>query len=165
MGLQDVKLSEKLQIDSTKSHASINHKQSEAERVVKKQQGVLRRGASPASPETDEAKGKRDQRPRDPQYKKQTKCMRSGSAMENHLRLKCPARDDTCVRCYKRGHFVKVCLSTPKKFGAIAADDPEEQDEIDSDDDGFFLEGIENWKHSSENESLEWRGQSEWRDD
>ena len=66
-----------------------------------------------------------------------------------------PARDDTCVRCYKRGHFVKVCLSTPKKFGAIAADDPKEQDEIDSDDDGFFLEGIENWKHSPKTESLE----------
>lgn len=99
--------------------------------------------------------GKRDQRPRDLQYKKQTKCKRCGSTLENHLRLKCPARDDTCVRCYKRGHFVKVCLSTPKKFGAIAADDPEEQDEIDSDDDGFFLEGIENWKHSPKTEPLE----------
>ena len=99
--------------------------------------------------------GKRDQRPRDLQYKKQTKCMRCGSTLENHLRLKCPARDDTCVRCYKRGHCVKVCLSTPKKFGAIAADDPEEQDEIDSDDDGFFLEGIENWKHSPKTEPLE----------
>lgn len=91
--------------------------------------------------------------------------MRCGSTLENHLRLKCPARDDTCVRCYKRGHFVKVCLSTPKKFGAIAADDPEEQDEIDSDDDGFFLEGIENWKHSPKTEPLEWRGKSEWCDD
>ena len=58
-----------------------------------------------------------------------------------------------------------LSLSTQKKVGAIAADDPEEQDEIDSDDDCFFLEGIENWKHSPENESLEWRGQSEWRDD
>ena len=65
--------------------------------------------------------------------------MRCGSTLENHLRLKCPARDDTCVRCYKRGHFVKVCLSTPKKVGVIAADDPEEQDEIDSDDDGQTL--------------------------
>ena len=89
------------------------------------------------------------------QYKKQTKCMRCGSTLENHWRLKCPARDDTGVICYKRGHFVKVCLSTPKKFGAIAADDPKEQDEIDSDDDGFFLEGIENWKHSPKTESLE----------
>ena len=60
----------------------------------------------------------------DPQDKKQTKCMRCGSTSENHLRLKCPSRDTTCVICYKRGHFVKVCLSTPKKVGAMAADDP-----------------------------------------
>lgn len=136
-------------------HASINTNKARQNESVKKQQGILRRGVSPASPETDEAKGKRDQRPRDPQYKKQTKCMRCGSTLENHLRLKCPARDDTCVRCYKRGHFVKVGLSTQKKVGAIATEDPEEQDQIGSDDDGFFLEGIENWKHSPENESLE----------
>lgn len=38
---------------------------------------------------------------------------------------------------------MKVCLLTRKKVGTIAADDPEEQDEIDTDD-GFFLGVIEN---------------------
>ena len=70
--------------------------------------------------------------------------MRRGSTSENHLRLKCPARDATWMKCNKRGRFAKVCLSTPKKVGAIAADDPEKQDEIDSDDDGFFLGAIGN---------------------
>lgn len=49
---------------------------------------------------------------------------------------------------------MKVCLSGPKTVGAIAADDPEEQDKVDSDDDGFFLGAIGNtdgkMKHWSE---------------
>ena len=80
--------------------------------------------------------------------------MRCGSTSENHLRLKCPARDATCMKCNKRGHFAKVCLSTPKKLAVIAAGDPEKQDEIDSDDDGFSLGAIGNTvrktKHWSE---------------
>ena len=68
--------------------------------------------------------------------------MHCGSTLENHLCLKCPARDATCMKCNKQGHFAKVCLSTPKKVGAITADDPEKQDKIDSDDDGFFLGAI-----------------------
>ena len=69
--------------------------------------------------------------------------MHCGSTLENHLHLKCPVRDAMCMKCNKRGHFAKVCLSTPKKVGAIAADDPEKQDKIDSDDDGISLERLE----------------------
>ena len=80
--------------------------------------------------------------------------MRCGSTSENHLRLKCPTRDATCVKCKKRGHFAKVCLSTLKRVNKIAADNSEEQDETDSDDDGFFLGAIgnkdEKVKHWSE---------------
>lgn len=56
-------------------------------------------------------------------------CIYCSSTLENLLCLKCP--------------FVKVCLLTRKKVGMVAADDPEEQDEIDTDD-GFFLGVIEN---------------------
>ena len=156
VGLQDVKLSEKLQMDSGLTLQSDINKARQNE-LVKRQQEIPRCGVSPATPEIDEvneAKGKRDRRPRDSQYKKLTKCIHCGSTSENHLHLKCPVRDATCMKCNKRGHFAKVCLSTPKKVGAIAAGNPEKQDEIGSDDDGFFLGVIGNTdrqtKHWSE---------------
>ena len=156
VGLQDVKLSEKLQMDLSLTLQSATNKARQNE-SVKKQQEILRRAVSPASPEINEvteANEKRDRRPRHPQYKEQTKCMRCGSTSENHWRLKCPARDATCAKCNKLGHFAKVCLSTPKKIGAIAAGDSKEPDEVDSDEDGFFLGVIGNTdrktKHWSE---------------
>jgi len=106
----------------------------------------VRQNDPPASPEVDEvheAKRKRDGRLRGPKNKKQM-CMHCGSTSENHLRLKCPTRDATCVKCKKRGHFAKVCLSTPKRVNKITADDAEEQDDTDSEDDGFFLGVISN---------------------
>ena len=157
VGLQDVKLSEKLQMDSSLTLQTAINKARQNE-SVKKQREILRSGSTdpPASPEVDEvneAKGKRDGRLHGLKNKKQM-CMRCGSTSENHLRLKCPARDATCVKCKKRGHFAKVCLSTPKRVNKIAADDSEEQDETDSDDDGFFLGAIgnkdEKVKHWSE---------------
>lgn len=40
--------------------------------------------------------------------------------VENHARQKCSAaRDATCGKCNKSGHFAKVCLSAPRKVGAI----------------------------------------------
>ena len=145
VGLQDVKLSEKLQMDSSLTLQTAINKARQNE-SVKKQQEILRSGSTdpPASPEVDEvneAKGKRDGRPH---YPKKKKCMRCGSTSENHSRQKCPARDATCVRCNKRGHFAKVCLSAPKKVNEIAAENAEEQNETDSEDDGFFLGAIGN---------------------
>lgn len=32
---------------------------------------------------------------------------------EKHPRFKCPAKEETCHRCQKRGHFSKVCKSAP----------------------------------------------------
>ena len=79
VGLQDVKLSKKLQMDSSLTlQTTINNaKQNES---VKKEQEILRSGSTepPASPEVDEvheAKAKRDGRPRGPKNKNKTKCM------------------------------------------------------------------------------------------
>lgn len=30
-----------------------------------------------------------------------------------HVRAKCPAREQTCIKCQKKGHFAKVCRSNP----------------------------------------------------
>ena len=75
---------------------------------------------------------------------RQKKCMRCSSTSENHWRQKCPARDATCVRCNKRGHFAKVCLSSQEKVNEIAAEDTGEQNVTDSEDVGFFLGAIGN---------------------
>ena len=84
VGLQDVNLSKKLQMDSGLTLQSATNKARQNE-SVKRQQEILQCGVSPATPEIDEvneAKGKQDRRPCDPQYKKQTKCMRCGSTSE-----------------------------------------------------------------------------------
>lgn len=124
--------------------------------IDRTQREILRSGSSDpsASPEVDEvneAKGRRDGRPRG---SKKNKYMCCGSTSENHWRQKCPARDATCVRCNKRGHFAKVCLSSPKKVNEIVTENAEEQNETASEDDGFFLGAIgnkeEKMKHWSE---------------
>ena len=88
------------------------------------------------------------------------KCMRCGSTSENHLRVKCPARNATCLRCNKRGHFAKVCLSSQKKVNEIAAEDTGEQNETDSEDDSFFLRAIGNKEEKMKhwNEEIEVNG-------
>ena len=53
------------------------------------------------------------------------------------------------VKCCKRGHFAKVCPSVPEKVAAIAAGNPDEQEEInvhedEYHDEGFFLGEIGN---------------------
>ena len=58
-----------------------------------------------------------------------------GIISENRARQKCPARDASRGKCNKIGHFAKVCLSTPRRAGVIAAVDPEEQDETMEDND------------------------------
>ena len=45
------------------------------------------------------------------------KCYFCGNA--RHLRSACPAREATCKKCLKKGHFAKVCLS--KRQGTAAA--------------------------------------------
>ena len=73
VGLQDVKLSEKLQMDSSLTLQTAIKKARQNE-SVKKQQEILRSGSTdpPASPEVDEvneAKGRRDGRPHGPKEK------------------------------------------------------------------------------------------------
>ena len=121
----DVKLNEKLEIDSTLTLQTAINKVRQNE-SVKKQQEILKSGSTdpPEVDEVNEAKGKRDGRPRGSTKRKCMHCVdHCGSTSENHWRQKCPARDATCVRCNKRGHFAKVCLSSQEKVNEIAAED------------------------------------------
>ena len=47
------------------------------------------------------------------------KCYFCGQS--RHPKSACPARDATCKKCHKKGHFAKVCLS--KRHGTAAAGD------------------------------------------
>ena len=40
---------------------------------------------------------------------------------EYHPRFKCPARDFTCTKCRKRGHFTRVCRSNPASSSRVLA--------------------------------------------
>ena len=138
VGLQDSKLSEKLQLDPELSLAkAINHaRQSEA---VKKQQALLRndfKDSEDAKKNVDAVKVTRKNPPKlkdengpkpkktplkkPPSQPSSTRCERCGH-LPPHKRANCPAKDATCFNCSKRGHWGTVCKS-PKTVGKVEED-------------------------------------------
>ena len=93
VGLQNVKLSEKLQMDSalTLQSAINSARQSES---VKKQQETLRSRVPKQIDEVKGSKAHQDRRQNWPQ-RRPTTCMRCGVISEYHARQKCPAKDGT----------------------------------------------------------------------
>ncbi len=58
--------------------------------------------------------------------KNQGRCLRCGSQMtEGHL--PCPAADETCHNCGKKGHLAKVCQTKPKSQAAPKANQAQAQ--------------------------------------
>ncbi|GFO16305.1 retrovirus-related pol polyprotein from transposon 17.6 [Plakobranchus ocellatus] len=49
------------------------------------------------------------------------KCFFCG--FQRHPRFKCPAKEETCKNCGKKGHFQKVCQSKRKQAGFASAAD------------------------------------------
>jgi len=45
----------------------------------------------------------------------QTKCSRCGKAPK-HSKQQCPARDTTCKKCHKKGHYSSYCFSRNINF-------------------------------------------------
>ncbi len=121
VGLRDVKLSERLQLnaDLTLDTAVTQARQSE---TVKRQQSALRAGL--LKPDTTigsvqrrnppNAQGK--QRPKQgggTQWSSTRACYRCGKSPSHHWK-ECPAMEATCRKCGKRGHFQKVCRFAAK---------------------------------------------------
>lgn len=51
---------------------------------------------------------------------------------DNHPRQKCPARNSTCHKCNKRGHYGRVCLSkSASKVKEVTHEDTDDSDESD----------------------------------
>lgn len=117
VGIKDAKLSEKMQLDPdlTLERSITLAKQSEA---VKKQQPIIR-GQIEEEANLDAVKQRRNkpqQQFRKPLHKpmngtkQQNKCTRCGRS-PNHNRNNCPAKDATCHKCSKKGHFATACKS------------------------------------------------------
>lgn len=120
VGIRDDKLSEKMQLDPdlTLEKAISLARQSEA---VKKQQPLIRGQIEPeANLDAVKSRYKNKQQstfqrktaPRQQQAQKQHsgKCNRCGRS-PTHNRNNCPARDATCHKCSKKGHYASVCKS------------------------------------------------------
>ena len=118
VGINNSSLSEKLQLDSklTLATAITQVRQSEA---VKLQQPTLR--GNPKDTPVGEVQSKHHARPKQaPQKSKpknsrpeNSKCSWCGKS-PSHSRQKCPAKDATCRKCKKTGHYEAVCRSAAK---------------------------------------------------
>ena len=132
MGLRDAKVSEKLQTDSelTLEKAVILARQNEA---IKQQQLNLRDSSSQSgatnSVNVDAIKKTYRQRPQprtsQSQMANNSVCSRCGKS-PSHSKDRCPAREATCRKCNKKGHFRVVCKS---KVPRNAVGEIEEEDD------------------------------------
>ena len=117
VGIQDQRLSERLQLDPelTLGKAVAQVRQSEA---VKKQQPLIR-GDNCDTPVGAIHKRRCDKKNNSPRSTSAKTSTMSGGTCSwcgkspIHDRQHCPARGVTCHRCSKRGHFQSVCRSSP----------------------------------------------------
>ena len=134
VGIRDRALSEKLQMDPdlTLEKAKTQVRQREA---VHEQEQILKQPVetSVAAVHHKTTYKGNPSHGRKPQYSKKpaaptpTKCTRCGR--EAHKRQQCPARDATCHKCNKKGHFGSQCFSKiGKRVGDITSADQGGQD-------------------------------------
>ena len=104
VGIADANLAEKLQLDSNLTLETAIAKVRESERV-KKQQPVVRG----ETPQIDRV-GKKPKAPRGKMTSNSKKdyCTRCGKS-PSHPRQSCPARDQVCHQCNRKGHFRSQC--------------------------------------------------------
>lgn len=132
VGLLDSRLSEKLQMDAelTLEKAVNATRQSE---LVKKQQSIVRGTEGSAElPKligavNNTKKSSNKFRPENFQSSAQriNKCNRCGK-LPNHPRSECPAKDATCLKCKKKGHYKAVCRSFGPNVNALEESDDDE---------------------------------------
>ena len=112
VGILDLKLSERLQMDPnlTLEKAKMLIRQSEA---VQEHQAILQEATgTPAVEQIRHKATRRSSHPppsRNPSLQQQTKCKRCGN--KPHPLNKCPAKESTCHKCKRKGHYSSQCFS------------------------------------------------------
>ena len=133
MGIRDASLSEQLQLDAelTLEKAKKSIRQREA---VQEQQQVLKRVGEPGNLEAVHSYAERKRqrstqsqqgsghfgggKGKQRQNSSSKKCTRCGK--EQHARDKCPAKDATCHRCQRKGHYSAMCYA--KTISTVSED-------------------------------------------
>ena len=108
VGIRDVRLSERLQLDAKLTLETAVQQARQAE-VIKSQQPALRGDPTPSNIGAVE-KHKREAAQRATNPANDQPCSNCGGKWP-HDRQNCPARSAICHRCKKRGHFQRVCRS------------------------------------------------------
>ena len=148
VGIKDTKLSEKLAADKelTLEKAIRMVKEAEANKRMKK----LLQGTNEPTADVDALKFRKGKfKPKQETASGGKKASASGVCNwcgyhADHSKKQCPARDEKCNICKKKGHFSKVCRSKKSKVNEIAGSSD------DSDD--YFLgsitmiDAVEDWK-------------------
>ena len=137
VGIRDCALSEHLQLDAnlTLDKAKLAIRQKEA---VHEQQDFLK-GDSKSNPIAIDAVVKTHKKPSTPQHpvekgnrttaarSTQKHCNRCGKGP--HRRDQCPARDATCHKCRRKGHFCAQCFS--RTVSAVATEELSDESYLD----------------------------------
>ena len=88
-------------------------------------------------------------RPKTWNQKSTGKCTRCGYE-SNHTKKDCPARDEKCNICSKKGHFSKVCRERGNRKGNL--NEVEEAESSEDSDDVFLgaitsnIDTVEDWQ-------------------
>ena len=144
VGLRNLTLSEKLQLDGDQTLETAIAKTRQSEEV-RRQQSDSRgeNGGADKCSNVDAVHAKSYINPRfpsKPQPQAQTPgkykpnaCPQQGSKayyrcrkVPSHGKLECPATDAVCHNCGKKGHYDKVCRSSTKSLNAVTAEEEEE---------------------------------------
>ena len=139
IGLRDVALSERLQLDSDLTLATSVLKARQIEQI-KRQQGELRGQQPVAVDAVSRSRLSHPGRKPNPQPKHGTGNQCKWCGREPHARRLCPAKEASCNVCHMVGHYETVCLKKKRNLHEVAVSaDNEELFAIPPSSGDFFM--------------------------
>ena len=142
VGIRDVKLSQRLQMDSALDLAKAKTAVRQAEAVQEQHSTLNPPGAAVDFVRDSRGRGRRPSQ----NLPQKQRCIRCGRG--RHPKANCPARNATCHNCRKEGHFASQCLSKrrgphDKQVDSMQDSKPvPSQDAVQSDDDEYLTDEV-----------------------